>query len=75
MKRDKDGVLEIFDTKKFRLTMLKSTFCLINYKTEKKYFLQFSTKDMWLLPKSELMASNTIKLYGWLFFYIGYSLE
>lgn len=45
-----------------------------NYKKPKKYYLQFSVKDMWLLPKSELILEK-IKLYGWLFIYFGYEIE
>lgn len=72
MKKDKDKVHTIIGTPWFILTNKRGTFCLIKVKTEKMYFLQFTTKDMWLKPTAKLICQNTIKMYGWLFFYVGY---
>lgn len=65
------GVKELFAGSKYRLTRKRGTFCLVNLITEKMYFLQFSFKEPWLLPKSDIVCNN-IKLYGWLFFYVGH---
>ena len=71
---NKNGIRDIFVTNKYRLTNKRGTFCLTNLDSGKMYFLQFSTKDPWWIPKSELIH-NTIKLYGWLFFYVGYAVK
>ena len=74
MKKDKDKVRTIISTPWFILTNKRGTLCLIKVKTEKMYLLQFSTKDPWLTPRSGLVCNNTVKLYGWLFCYVGYTL-
>lgn len=65
------GAKELFANSKYRLTHKRGTFCLVNLITEQTYFLQFSFKEPWLLPKSDIVCNN-IKLYGWLFFYVGH---
>lgn len=75
MKKNEKGIREIFVGNKYRLTNKGSTFCLTNLDSGGMHFLQFSTKDPWLTPRSGLICNNTIKLYGWLFCYVGYSVE
>ena len=75
MKKNKNGIRDIFVTNKYRLTNKRGTFCLTNLDSGKMYFLQFSTKDPWLTPRSGLIYNNTIKLYGWLFCYVGYAVK
>lgn len=72
MKKNEDGIRDIFITDKYILTNKRGTFCLTNLDSRKMYFLQFSLKDPWLTPRSGLVCQNTIKMYGWLFFYVGY---
>lgn len=74
MKKNEKGIREIFVGNKYRLTNKGSTFCLTNLRSEKMYFLQFSTKDPWLTPRSKLIC-DTVKVYGWLFFYVGYAVK
>ena len=63
MKKNEKGIREIFIGNKYRLTNKGSTFCLINLRSNKMYFLQFSIKDPWWTPKSELIR-DTVKIYG-----------
>ena len=74
MKKNEKGIREIFIGNKYRLTNKESTFCSTNTRAKKMYFLQFSAKNPWWTPKSELIH-DTIKLYGWLFFYVGYAVK
>ena len=74
MKKNAQGIREIFVGKKYKLVNKGDTFCLMNTRSKKMYFLQFSTKDPWWTPKSKLIH-DTIKLYGWLFFYVGYAVK
>ncbi|HSQ89778.1 hypothetical protein [Romboutsia sp.] len=53
----------------------RCTWMLVNYNraknTDKKYYLQFSLTDMWLVPKRDTILNGTVTLWGWLFFYVG----
>lgn len=71
MRKFENGITELYVGKKYRLTRKRGTFCLTNLIEDKLYFLQFSFKDPWLIPKSDFISKD-IKLYGWLFFYVGY---
>lgn len=53
-----------------RLTFLLNIY---NLRTEvhKGYYMQLSTKDMWLMPKRDTVCDGEVTLWGWLFFYIG----
>lgn len=74
MKKNAQGIREIFVGKKYRLANKGSSFCLMNTRSKKMYFLQFSTKDPWWIPKSEILR-GIVKMYGWLFFYVGHSIK
>ena len=74
MKKNEKGIREIFVSNKYRLANKGSTFCLTNLRSNKMYFLQCSIKDPWWTPKSELIH-DTVKVYGWLFFYVGYAVK
>ena len=41
----------------------------------KHYILQFSFKNPWWKPKADFVNNDSWRLYGWLFFYIGWSLN
>lgn len=55
------------------------TFLLTVYNSESKetkmYYMQYSTKDMWLIPKRDTICDGEVTLWGWLFFYIGCNTE
>ena len=61
---------------KIRLIRKRATFALVIERNkngvQQKFvpIVQFTTKDMWLLPKHEDTAIRN--LWGWLFFYFGY---
>ena len=74
MKKNEKDIKEIFVGKKYRLTNKGCSFCLMNLRSKKTYFLQFSTKDPWWIPRSEIRRDK-VKLYGWLFFYVGHSIK
>ena len=61
-----------FDRK--RLTFLLTVYDL-KTKEDKMYYMQYSTKDMWLIPKRDTICDGTITLWGWLFFYVGCNTE
>ena len=41
----------------------------------KHYALQISFKDPWWKPKGEFINDDKFRLYGWLFFYVGWALK
>lgn len=60
----------------WKLKRARCTFALEKYiwselEPIKRYWLQISTKEPWLLPKKETVCKGEITLWGWLFFYIG----
>lgn len=53
---------------------IRSTFGIIIPKKQKIYFIQFSLKEPWILPKHEPHYKKDTwnwNMYGWLFFYFG----
>ena len=52
MKKNEKGIREIFVGKKYKLVNKGDTFCLMNIRSKKMYFLQFSIKDPWWIPRS-----------------------
>lgn len=58
-----------------KLLINRGTFCLLSYNKEtsekKKYYLQFSLINPWLLPKKGVVCNGKITLWGWLFIYVG----
>ena len=74
MKKNAQGIREIFVGKKYRLVNKGDTFCLMNTRSKKMYFLQFTTKDPWWIPRSEILR-GIVKIYGWLFFYVGHTIK
>ena len=63
--------------KYIRFMKYKNTYGLaFKFKNKSKMIIwQFSLKNMWLIPKVDKNYMNNSVLYGWLFFYIGYSKE
>lgn len=53
-----------------RLTFLLTVYSL-DIEETKMYYMQFSTKDMWLRPKRDTICDGAITLWGWLIFYVG----
>jgi hypothetical protein len=41
----------------------------------KHYMLQFSLKDPWWKPRAGIVNNGNLKLCGWLFFYVGWSIK
>lgn len=41
----------------------------------KHYILQFSFKNPWWKPKADFVSNGRCRLYGWLFFYVGWSVN
>ncbi len=62
---------------KYRLMKYKNTYGFLYELRNKKRMIiwQFSLKDMWLYPKIDTNYMGNSVLFGWLFFYIGYSKE
>lgn len=58
-----------------KLMRIGKTFGLLNFRKKRMYLLQFSLKDVWLVPKCDKHygENKNIVLYGWLFVYFGYS--
>ena len=53
---------------------VKSSFGILVPKKRKIYFVQFSLKEPWFLPKHEPHFKKDLydwNMYGWLFFYCG----
>lgn len=53
---------------------IKGTIGVLIPKKRKIYFIQFSLKEPWLLPKHESHYRKDVfdcNMYGWLFFYFG----
>lgn len=40
-------------------------------KIKKRYWLQLSTVEPWLLPQKRKICDDKVTLWGWLFFYVG----
>lgn len=54
-----------------RIIRLRTTFLFMTKRRD--YILQFTLKDLWLLPRHEKhYSSSDCNLYGWLFIYFGY---
>jgi hypothetical protein len=66
-----------YGNSKYGLSRLRGTFNwqVIRENYYKHYIFQFSFKDPWWKPKVDFINNDSWRLYGWLFFYVGWSLN
>lgn len=60
---------KLFKKRDIHISHKRGTFLFII--DNKSYFIQFSLKEPWFLPKRDTILGGRVTLWGWLFFYIG----